>query len=304
MLEILTRAGCFIAIILLGYALRRIGFYKKEDFHVLSRTVIKVTLSATIITNFAGRELDSSMFSLTAIGFAFGLLLMLVAYVLYSRDSNADKAFAMLNIAGCNIGCFVLPFLQSFLGPVGVMTASLFDMGNSVICLGVAFSIASTVKDGGSHFSVKRLLRALSTSVPLITYILMTIVCLLHITLPAPLLQVAGTIGNANAFLAMLMLGVGYELSGNMDQIVTILRILVPRYAVGIALSVATFFLLPFALEIRQALALLFLSPISGTVPGFTAEMDSDYGLSSAINSISILTSIVLLISALVLVMH
>ena len=39
MAEILTRAGCFIAIIVLGLLLRRFGFFKEGDFSVLSRKV-------------------------------------------------------------------------------------------------------------------------------------------------------------------------------------------------------------------------------------------------------------------------
>ena len=46
MVEILTHAGCFIGIILLGWALRRVGFFKESDFHVLSKIVIKITLTA------------------------------------------------------------------------------------------------------------------------------------------------------------------------------------------------------------------------------------------------------------------
>ena len=61
MWEILARAGCFIAIILMGVLLRRIGFFKREDFHLLSKIVIRITLPAAIITNFAGRELDYSL---------------------------------------------------------------------------------------------------------------------------------------------------------------------------------------------------------------------------------------------------
>ena len=54
--EILTHAGCFIGIILLGWALRRVGFFKESDFHVLSKIVIKITLTAAIVTNFSGRR--------------------------------------------------------------------------------------------------------------------------------------------------------------------------------------------------------------------------------------------------------
>ena len=33
---ILMRAACFIMVIILGHLLRRIGFFKEDDFHVLS----------------------------------------------------------------------------------------------------------------------------------------------------------------------------------------------------------------------------------------------------------------------------
>lgn len=56
MLEILIRAGSFVAIIVLGYVLRRIGVFKKEDFSTLSAIVIKITLPAAIITSFAARR--------------------------------------------------------------------------------------------------------------------------------------------------------------------------------------------------------------------------------------------------------
>ena len=61
MADILTRAGCFIAIILLGMVLRRVGFFKQEDFYVLSKIVVKITLTAAIVKSFVGRELEPSM---------------------------------------------------------------------------------------------------------------------------------------------------------------------------------------------------------------------------------------------------
>ena len=65
MLEVLTRASCFVAIILLGYLLKRIGIFKDRDFSVLSNITLKITLPAAIVTNFANKELDPSMFLLT-----------------------------------------------------------------------------------------------------------------------------------------------------------------------------------------------------------------------------------------------
>ena len=44
MLNILIRACSFIAIIAMGYLLRRIGFFKKEDFGVLAKVTLRITL--------------------------------------------------------------------------------------------------------------------------------------------------------------------------------------------------------------------------------------------------------------------
>ena len=61
MSDILTKAGCYIAIILLGYILRQRGFFNEHAFGVLSNTVVKITLPAAIISSSAGKAIDSSI---------------------------------------------------------------------------------------------------------------------------------------------------------------------------------------------------------------------------------------------------
>lgn len=39
----------------------------------------------------------------------------------------------MLNCSGFNIGNFCFPVIQTFMGPSALVTASMFDIGNSVI---------------------------------------------------------------------------------------------------------------------------------------------------------------------------
>lgn len=303
MVEILTHAGCFIGIILLGWALRRVGFIKESDFHVLSKIVIKITLTAAIVTNFSGREMQTSMLLLTLMGFGFGVLMMIVGSVMYLPQGRERQAFAMLNASGCNIGNFAMPFAQGFLGPVGVIAVSLFDCGNSMICLGGAYSIASIVKSGDGKFRIKPILNNLVHSIPLMTYIFMTILGLLHLSLPALVVEFAGIVGNANAFMAMLMIGVGFHLNGDPSQIGDIIKILGVRYIIGIALALAAYFILPLPLEYRQALVIVFLAPVASANPPFTAQMGSDFGLASAINSVSIIASIVLITTALVIML-
>lgn len=291
MLEILIRAGCYVAIIALGYVLRRKGFFGPEAFGVISGIVIKITLPAAIISSSAGKPIDASMLTISLLGLGGGVAYMLLAALVHRKQGKEQRAFGVLNTPGYNIGTFALPFTQSFLGPVGVLTTSLFDVGNSFICLGGAFGVARAVKEGAG-FDLKRILTAPLRSIPFLTHLTMVTLNLLALDVPGPVLSMAEIVGNANAFLAMLMIGVGFNLSGEKGQTGAIARVLVVRYSFAAALALACWFLLPFDLEVRQTLVILAFSPIGSAVPVFTAELNGDVGLSSAINSISIVISI------------
>lgn len=148
---ILMKAASFIAVIILGYGLRKAGFFKEEDFYVLSKIVLKITLPASIIANFSQAEIQPAMLLLCLVGFAGGVLYMSLGWILGGKDRD-EKAFHILNMSGYNIGNFTMPFTAGFFGPTGVVITSLFDTGNAFICLGGAYSVASMAKDKTAGF--------------------------------------------------------------------------------------------------------------------------------------------------------
>ena len=226
-------------------------------------------------------------------------MIYLAAGFLVNRKKGRDEqAFAMLNLTGYNIGTFVIPFAQSFLGSLGVIAVSIFDTGNAVMCLGGAFSMACMVKDG-SGFSLKRIFGALAKSVPFVTYVIMLLMNLVKLSVPDFVLSVANIGSNANAFMAMLMIGVGFKLEGKRSQYTTIAKLLLIRYGFALVFALIFYYGLPFALEVRQALVILAFAPIGSAVPGFTGEMKGDVGLSSALNSMTMVISIVIIVSLL-----
>jgi len=302
MLDILTRAGCFVAIIILGYVLRRTGFFGPESFGVLSKIVIKITLPAAILASSAGKPIDASMLTLGLLGLGGGVIYMAAGWLLRRKQSRSEMAFEMLNLPGYNIGTFALPFTQSFLGPVGVLTTSLFDVGNSFVCLGGSFGVCRAVKEGGK-VDVKRMLKAPLTSLPFLTHVLMVFLNLNSLTPPKAIISFAEILGNANAFLAMLMIGVGFKLSGDRSKIGAMVRILSVRFGIAAVLAACYYFLLPFDLEVRQTLVILAFSPIGSAIPVFTAELKEDVGLSSAINSVAIVISIVIIVTLLMVML-
>ncbi|MBR3796484.1 MAG: AEC family transporter [Clostridia bacterium] len=301
MLDIVMRAASFIAIIVMGYLLKKIGFFKEEDFGLLSKVAIRITLPCAIIVSFSGKEIDPALLALPLIAMVCGAIYVALGYLLNRNKPREQQAFAMLNLAGYNIGSFTIPFAQSFLGPMAVVAISIFDTGNAVICLGGAFSLACMVKDG-SGFSVKRIVKALLRSVPFVVYVIMLTMNLLSIATPRFVLSIAEIGNSANAFAAMLMIGVGFKLEAKREQMSTIAKLVAIRYSVALAAALACYNLLPFALEVRQALVILAFAPIGSSVPGFTGEMKGDVGLSSALNSICMVISIAIIV-ALLLVM-
>ena len=302
MQEILIKAACYIGIIILGFVLRRTGFFGPEAFGVLSKIVIKITLPCALIASSAGKPIDASLLTISALGLGGGIVYMMAGWLLTRKKGREERAFGVLNVPGYNIGTFALPFTQGFLGPVGVLTTSLFDVGNAFVCLGGSFGVARAIREGGRP-DLGRILKAPLTSIPFLTHVVLVTLNLLHWNVPGPVVTFAGIVGNANAFLAMLMIGVGFRLSGNRSQYGTIAKILVTRYAIAAVLALAYYFVLPFSLEIRQALVILAFSPIGSAVPVFTAELKSDVGLSSAINSIAIVISIVIIVTLLVVML-
>jgi predicted permease len=298
MQEILIKAGCYVAIIVLGYVLRSRGFFGPDAFDTLSKIVLRITLPCAIISSGAGRTFDPAMLTISLIGLGGGCLYMLLGWLVARKGERREKAFYVVNFAGYNIGTFALPFTQNFLGPVGVLTTCIFDVGNAFICLGGSFGVARAVKEGGK-VDVGRILRAALTSIPFMTHVCVVTLNLLHLNMPEPIVTFAGIAGNANAFLAMLMLGVGFRLSGDRSKLGIMAKILGIRFGTAVVLALMWYYLLPFDLLVRQTLVILMFAPIGSAIPVFTRELGEDEGLSSAINSVSIVISIVFIVTLL-----
>lgn len=299
MQSILIRSGCYISIIILGFLLRRIGFFKESDFAVLSRIVVRITLPAVLVVNAATRQLDPRLLILTLVGFGSSLLYVGVGWLVGRSKGKDAQAFSILNISGYNIGVFVIPFTQTFLGATGIMAAGIFDVGNAFICLGGSYSVAAAVKNG-TGFDVKRVFRTMATSVPLLAHIITFGINLMHITIPPVIVDFAGIIANANAFLAMLMIGVGFRLQLNRSQIGLVLRILLTRFGLAIPLALAYWYLLPFDRIVRLALMIITVAPLASAAPGFTEEIGGDSGLACTVSSLMVLISIALIVTLLI----
>lgn len=122
-----------LAIILLGYALKRVGLFGADNYKVLQKMVLYVTLPAAIITSFATGRHDLGLLWISLFGLVCATIPLVAMFVVSRRMPVARRAFLMLNGSGFNVGNFTLPILQTFIGPAAALPAIMFDVGNSIM---------------------------------------------------------------------------------------------------------------------------------------------------------------------------
>lgn len=301
MIDLLIKAFGFILIIIIGFLLKSNGVCNKDHGRFLSTIIMNITLPCSLLSSINNFEISVVLMIALLIGFSANVLTNFVGYSISSKETPMNKALAMLNMSGYNIGTFTLPFVQSFFPASAIIYVCLFDTGNALMCLGGTFTLASMVSASDEKTTFVGIVKKLFSSIPFCTYIILFSLSLFHIAIPSQILSVTSIAGNANAFLAMLMIGIMLEVKLDLSEINTIKKLLLYRYSISMILALLVYFLLPFDLIVRQMLVLAIFAPVSGVAPVFSARLGSHSPVPAAINSLSIMISIVILTSLIIL---
>ena len=300
MQEILFQVGLLVAVIVLGYVLKRTGVLPKEAFGVVSKTVLWVTLPSVVICNFAKTDMDPAYLWMIAIGFGTMALLAWIGYWINRKKSVNDQVFDMINLTGFSIGCFALPYISGLLEPAAVTAVCMFDAGGGLGSGGGVNAICASMQSGGG-FRLKELLRKMGKSFLLIVYIVMILLRLFAVPIPMPVVRFCELCGAGNKFLAMLMIGLGLKFSIPKDKIRWIGKAILIRYGVAITLGFLFYRFLPFSEEIRLGAVIAVLSPVAALAVPFTQERGGDYELASGWNTLTILISLGLITAVMLL---
>ena len=298
--EILVKAAGLLLAIVLGYVLKRRGVFRTEDSRVLSRIIINLTLPGALISSFASFRISGSLLLLPLIAAAANVALLAAGARLSRGRDKAARALYLLNMPSYNIGTFVLPFVQSFLPAEGLVAVSMFDAGNCPMNSGGAYAVTLSLLEG-KRLRPSFVLKKMAASVPFMTFLVMLCVSLLRIPLPGEVYTVAGMFGQANAFLAMLMIGVMFEPKMDRADSADVLRIVAVRYGFGAAAAAASYYLLPLSLAARQVAVLSLLAPIPSVTLAYCEKCGCKGAVVSAVHSLCIPISLVCLLGLMLL---
>ena len=305
MFGIVIKLIAMLAPVALGYFLKRVGFFGKTDYRILAKIAINITLPCTVVASFAKLELDRSLISISVL--AFVLNIAILAYAWFTSAGIKERKLRcmdMFSVVGFNMGNFLIPFAQQFMGSAGVAVTALFDAGNSPMCTGGHYiAITTMVGEEGRKTTVADVFRKLLASPPLLVYILMIIMTAAKLRIPEPVAEICSLTGNANAFVSMFMMGLMFEIHFEKEYMQEAAFVLIRKYLFSAVVALICFYLLPFELLVRQVLVLIAFAPIPSLAAIFTENVKGDVGLCSFITSCSFILSS-LFITVLIFVMH
>ncbi|WP_324653523.1 hypothetical protein [Georgenia sp. H159] len=291
--DVLVQAVSLVAIIGLGFTVKRIGWVSVAHFPVLATIVLRITLPAAIITGFNDFDLTWALLSLAVVGLVANVVQQGTGMVMGRRRGREAQAFGVLNIGSYNMGAFAMPYLAGFMGPQALVLAALFDVGNAVAAAGIGYAWALGLVTGEGRVGFGTFLRTMLRSTIFVTYLVMVPLRLLDLSLPGPVVELTATIGAANTFLAMFMIGVGLELRLSRAKYRQALTYLVVRYGYAVVFALGTWLLLPVDTEVKVVLCMVFFAPIAAMAPGYTAEARGDVELSTFMTSVTIIVGMV-----------
>ena len=277
---------------MIGYVIKRIGWVNAEDFPKFSKIVLRITLPCALITSFNTFDITSNLLFLTAIGLLANLILQITGYLVNQRKGGIAQAFGIINLGSYNVGAFAMPYIAGLMGPQSIIFASLFDVGNSFGAAGIGYGWSRSVADEKQKTTLGGFLKLMFLSPLFDTYLILLLMRLLGLQLPDEVITFTSTVGGANTFLAMLMIGIGLELGLDAHRFKLAFKYLAIRYGFSLIFSILTVLFLPVSMVVKTILCMLFFSPIASMATGFTDEAGGDVETSAFMNSVSILIGI------------
>ena len=292
MSNVLTQTIVYVVLLFAGYGFKKAGIFKVEDTDFLKKVILYLTMPAMAVNGLKDLELQPSFLWCFLVGFGTSTILMLVGMAATRKKAPEEKVMYLFNLNTYNIGNFAIPFLTGLLSTDGFAALCLFDIGVAIYLYGIDYSLAEAVKGGKSRFSLKFLLKKIFTSPITDMYLLMILLAALHLRLPEPVLKLASVVGNANAFLAMLSIGILFELKLDRKNLREMVKFFALRYGTILVIMAGVILFIPFSPDIRQAICVLLAAPVASIAPLLSQNAGGDGAKAAQINSVSILLGI------------
>lgn len=285
-------------IILSGIILKKCKMIEAGDGKALSRIVLNFTFPALILSKVRKMPLDPSLIYLPLICFAFCLLLITLASLIFKNKPAREKGLLLMAMGGFNIGLFAFPIVEGIWGAKGLQYIAMFDIGNALIILGIGYFLGdyfSPLKDKNTTTDFRYVSGLFLKSMPFMSYLLALLFNYFSIELPALADSFFETVALANMPLVLFLLGLYFNLKIDRSKTFQLSKVILIRYAAGLVVGLSLYFFLPFSSFYRTIILVGLILPIGLTIIPFSDKFGYDTEFSASLANITIVISFILM---------
>jgi malate permease and related proteins len=287
-----------IIIIAFGYLLKRVNILQEKDGEVISKIIFKITLPALVLVTFDSVKIETSLFLLPVIVLVYGIVSAILGLLFYKNEERELKGSLMMLSSGFNVGLFAFPLVYAIWGMDGLTYFSMFDVGASFIVFGISYILGSYFSEEGLNLNPIEILKKLGKSIPLMTYMIASILNFCHIKLPDLIINLASTISGANIPLSLLLLGLFLNFKFDKQFIKPMVKFLTFRYGLGLSVGLVLYYLLPYDIMLRTTILIGLLLPVPASALTYAVEFkysNDSTRFVATMSNITIVISIIIL---------
>ena len=199
-----------IAIFAVGYVLKRLGIFKKEDGETFLKAAFYVTLPALVVNAVRTIPLTKELAYLPLLAVLIILVTFVVSYFAGKALHLEPKTLGVFLVGTMIMNLsFALPFIIAGYGTDGVARLLLFDLGNTAMVFTFIYYIAC--RHGEARKSPRMMLKK-CLSVPVLWALALGIALnLFAVHVPTVITNLLDTLGAATAPLIMLAVGIYFN---------------------------------------------------------------------------------------------
>jgi len=287
-----------ILIVGIGYLVKKLKILKETDGETIAKIIFNVTLPAVILKYTTTIQFELSLVILPVISIACGIIMALLGIVIFRNHPIHIKGAMIMTMVGFNVANFFFPLVEGIWGQAGMQYAALVDAGNAftifVLCYILSTIFSPKNQEDAVKINIRFVLNRLIRSAPLLSYIVAIVINLSGIVIPSFFSDLIDIIARANTALALLLLGIFLHLKFGKSEWISIIKVLVIRYSIGLLVGLSLFFLLPpsvFPPLFRIIICLSLILPVGLAVIPFSVENGYDQKLVTMVVNLTIIIS-------------
>ncbi|MHA2287770.1 MAG: AEC family transporter [Promethearchaeota archaeon] len=287
-----------LLIVAIGYIVKKLRILKETDGDTISRIIFNVTLPAVIFKFAVTIQFEFKLILLPLSGIFFGFLIAFIAYLLFRKEPSRLKGVMIMTTMGFSVGNFFFPLVEGIWGQLGMQYVALFDIGNAftlfITCYLISVIHSPSNQEDSVNIDFKFMLKRVVRSGPLLSYFFAIIINFSGVGIPSFFSDLIDILASANTALAWLLLGVFLHFKFEKKEWMSIIKVLVVRFGVGLLVGLCLFFFLPhsiFSPLFRIIICLSLILPMGLSVIIFSVENGHDQKFATMIANLTILIS-------------